>query len=269
MGWERTVTLAVTLGLVPGSAAAADPCRDAPACRREGLCTEERGFCVARRDDDCARAATCRAYGHCTAEGGVCVVGSDGDCYLSDLCVTHGLCTVDPRQRQCAGEDTPSFDQCQLEKDCRVSGECTWIPEEEECGAASPADCQQSEKCETEGECIWDQDDHDCVSDWVNRNSGMAAGGVILVSLGGLTFLTGILAAFPGQFPCNHLGSGHPRLRECDRNATLALLFTGVAVVGAGVPLVVIGNADVPPEEAAFVPQLTVGPAAAQLEWRF
>jgi len=103
------------------------------------------------------------------------------------------------------------------------------------------------------------------------RSTGMFVTGVILIPLGGLSLLgaatAGILAAAEDV-------SGLNRSAEEMELAAIGLAVFGVVAIGAGIPLLVIGNQDVPVEGQSGQPPapeatLYVGPSSANFRVTF
>jgi len=113
------------------------------------------------------------------------------------------------------------------------------------------------------------------------RSPGMIAGGVILISLASVGFIAGpaliaagnrtqeIVPDFCGDFGCpSQMVSSTAGLTT----AGITAIAVGVAALGAGIPLLVVGTQKVPDrgdEEAALVPSVRFGLGGASVGWRF
>lgn len=95
----------------------------------------------------------------------------------------------------------------------------------------------------------------------------MVVGGGILAGLGGASVVTGAVFAVLGGVMCN-MGPGEPG-PACHPAFPTSFILGGLALGGgAGVPLLVIGNAREDGGDA-YVPQLSLAPTGANLRWRF
>jgi hypothetical protein len=113
------------------------------------------------------------------------------------------------------------------------------------------------------------------------NNTGMMVAGIVLTSLGAIGLATGVAladAADPEDTKANCVsgpcGNDEP-LDVRKRNAAIAVAIGGLALVGAGVPLLVVGARQVPANEDgevarnAAVPQVTIGLTGGRLTWTF
>lgn len=82
------------------------------------------------------------------------------------------------------------------------------------------------------------------------RSTGMMAAGIVMVSISPLALIGGAIMAAK-QTECDAYDGLPGYRRSCDANAgaALALTLTGLALVGAGIPLIVIGGKRVPAKE--------------------
>lgn len=97
------------------------------------------------------------------------------------------------------------------------------------------------------------------------RSTGMFIAGVILIPIGGLSLL-----AAPIVYGVNVADTGNTEAEPLP----IALAALGVVCLGVGIPLLVVGNADVPVEQPAAEPPppeaaLLVGPTSANLRVTF
>lgn len=97
------------------------------------------------------------------------------------------------------------------------------------------------------------------------RSTGMFVTGVVLVPLGGVSLIGAPIAA---------VAIALEGRADDARNAGVALALFGVAAIGAGIPLLIIGNQDVPvepeqPEPPEPEAALYVGPTSASFSMTF
>ena len=113
----------------------------------------------------------------------------------------------------------------------------------------------------------------------------MMAGGIVLISVGGILAVTGSLIAVAcsgggcsndSSTPIGVDGSGNPQYEETGRDSSLGgvgvgLMLGGLAAVGGGIALTVIGSKRVPAKPPAgttsAAPELLIGPRFTGLRW--
>ena len=138
-------------------------CRHSKACKVLGMCTPEKGACIAKFAD-CSDSDVCRISGQCEADKGSCVATDDAFCRVSESCV-HGVGYCTFKDGRCAAVRT---EDCALE--CKYRGLCT--VSSGSCVAATPQDCARSVHCRLSGECR--QKDNRCVGGPPNPSVGVA-----------------------------------------------------------------------------------------------
>jgi len=106
------------------------------------------------------------------------------------------------------------------------------------------------------------------------RSVPLMVTGIILTSLGGVGAIVGLFnlsAAESGS--CSYSSSyDSDCVDETQQNVGIGLAVAGLAMLGAGIPMTIVGAAKVPVEpgdETSFVPELTIGPTSGTLRWRF
>jgi hypothetical protein len=113
------------------------------------------------------------------------------------------------------------------------------------------------------------------------HNPAMAAGGIALVAVGGVLLVAGTATyaagaqttlefpPCPADVPCNPIEtSRHPELRD----AGIAMMVGSVAMIAAGIPLIVIGSrrvTDRPEPAQSLLPDLRVGAGGLSARWSF
>jgi hypothetical protein len=113
------------------------------------------------------------------------------------------------------------------------------------------------------------------------HNPAMAAGGIVLVALGGVALVAGATLVGAGG-PTMEVFPPCPVDVKCDpieqsrnpglRDAGIGLLVGSVALLGAGIPLVVIGSrrvTDRPEPARSFLPDVRVGAGGLSARWSF
>lgn len=117
------------------------------------------------------------------------------------------------------------------------------------------------------------------------RSKGMMAGGIVLIGVGALSLITGLVTYAVGSIgpyqSSNCYGSyncgGSYVPDSGTRTAGIVLMVGGVAGLGVGIPLTVIGAKKVPVDpqtgepktEASTTPTLRIGPTNASLQFAF
>jgi hypothetical protein len=114
------------------------------------------------------------------------------------------------------------------------------------------------------------------------RSSGMIGAGILLISLstvgaiaGTATFAAGAQTSFVFG-PCPLGGPCPPNLQQVGgdsglKAAGIASIVLGIAALGAGIPLLVVGSQKVPDKDEAWspVPAVRIGAGALSASWRF
>lgn len=165
-----------------------------------------------------------------------------------DECKEDGTCTYD-------GDDCVAHAdwECRGSELCREHGRCT--ARDDECVATAATDCLISNECEDEGDCFIDLEKQRCES---RRTSpGMMAGGIVLMGLGGGSFAVGLATSA--------LSFG-----KTETASTVAMIGGIAVAMGAGLPLTLVGNRKVRPEdEPSGAPTVRLGLGAADVTWTF
>jgi hypothetical protein len=124
------------------------------------------------------------------------------------------------------------------------------------------------------------RDDLETVDDWYDedterRSGGAMAGGIVMISIGGLSFLIGALTLLV-EASFDSIGGGNDRAQAVGATMTLG----GLGMVGGGIPLMIYGSKRVMVVDNAFlapgqVPApaprggIVLGPGSLRLEGSF
>jgi hypothetical protein len=155
---------------------------------------------------------------------------------------------------------------CLTSARCREGGRCT--PIEGVCRATSAEDCAASEQCRSGGACLLDAKEQRCVDGRERRSVELAVLGGSLAGVG--VVLIGVAA----YMAVADMASGFAdaiALRSSSSHGTspiVPLMIGGVAGVGAGVPLLIVGLKRVPAKPVATVAP-TIGLGTFGLTGRF
>jgi hypothetical protein len=192
----------------------------------------------------CHQTQECRTRGLCSDVNGVCEAERDEDCWQSEFCA-YGRCHAS-------------------------NGRCV---------ALGPADCASSPACVQSGWCEFNAGEcrapAHIIPEWKSStqsggdksSSGSGGGamlgiGIALTAVGGIGFFSGI-ALSASCIDFGHSGSG------CDYSKIgPGLILGGLASLGLGIPLLVVGARRVR-DSAAAPPIIKVGAGSVGLEFSF
>lgn len=102
------------------------------------------------------------------------------------------------------------------------------------------------------------------------RSMGLIVGGIVVTGLGGLLTVGGLIGTFVGLFevPCSESSNPDGGCTNNPIGTTVPLIIAsaGLAVVGGGAAMIVVGDQEVPVEPKVA---LRVGPTGLSVQGRF
>ncbi len=122
-------------------------CVESLNCKRHGECNAKDDRCVAATDEQCQEATTCRETGRCRARHGQCVAATSGDCRASVACQKHGACSA--MGGRCVAR--ASEKDCRNDAVCLSLGKCTF--KDGQCVAVADKECRSARICKSQGKC--------------------------------------------------------------------------------------------------------------------
>lgn len=186
-------------------------------------------------DSACDSSDACRIQGRCSDDDGHCVAAVDQDCFASDFC-RYGKCRA--RAGRCIAA---SQQDCQRSWVCRQRGWCTLRE-----GSCQPALVP-----------TWEEPDD-------SGDGALKGAGIALTAVGGLSVVAGALLLF--QNLGEAMACDAHVTQDCDRDFSAAgpiLMGGGLAGVGLGIPLIVLGaRGDNPPDEGEMGLGMSFTPTA-------